>query len=166
MWISSSCPAIGTGLDVILVSRITQVWVDLSDVGNVFRFSWPTNVASYGSREGNEGGGEGGGRGCGVCTCVLVRFVYIWGQCGRRGSGGDFWKWIKGANLVLDESRNSVDEVRGDASLVSLPFPDGSLMLRDWRLIWRYDAWIIMRRGWDWFVVRRGLREIAIGKLY
>lgn len=21
---------------------------------------------------------------CGVCTCVLVRFVYIWSQCGRK----------------------------------------------------------------------------------
>lgn len=42
--------------------------------------------------EGRERGGRGGG-GCGVCTCVLVRFVYIWGQCGKRGgSGGDFCK--------------------------------------------------------------------------
>lgn len=61
---------IETGLDVILVSRITQVRVDLSGVGNVFRFSWPTNVASYGSREGN--GEEEGG-----LWCVYVRACAI-----------------------------------------------------------------------------------------
>lgn len=83
--------------------------MDLSGVRNVFRFSWPTNVASCGSREGNEGG-EGGGGECGVCRCVLVRFVYIWSQCGRKRAvisesesrvPVSFWT----------TSRNSVDEV-------------------------------------------------------
>lgn len=47
---------------------------------------------------------------CGVCRCVLVRFVYIWSQCGRKRAvisesesrvPVSFWT----------TSRNSVDEV-------------------------------------------------------
>lgn len=92
---------------------------------NVFRFSWPTNVASYGSREGNEEEEEEG-----VVVCVRACL------CDLFTSGASVVRGEEVAVISVSELRVPISfwtnggtrwtRIRGDASLVSLPeFPDG-----------------------------------------
>lgn len=117
---------IETRLDVILVSRITQVRVDLSGVDKRVSFQ----LADERRELRFEGRERGGGRGGEVVVCVRACL------CDLFTSGASVVRGEEVAVISVSELRVPISfwtnggtrwtRIRGDASLVSLPeFPDG-----------------------------------------
>lgn len=115
---------IETGLDVILVSRITQVRVDLSGVDKRVSFQLADERREL-RFERRERGGRGG-----VVVCVRACL------CDLFTSGASVVRGEEVAVISVSELRVPISfwtnggtrwtRIRGDASLVSLPeFPDG-----------------------------------------